>query len=587
VSELSELLVSINASFEQVPGITAPVISESMSVRNYLTTIDLLVAQTISQIDLSIKTLLEAPKEFDVSVQVMMLRGLRESLPEMSSEAHAALDPLDPGLTLASAWAILTGSIVQPPPAPQPEPPPDPSPEPTPIPHEVDYTTGVVPVGFGMIPASQAGLAAGFPLYSPSADDTLYQSPTIEPDQWNSLDESGNYIELLTQERVVSFLSTVSKSKFDDLSPYFFAKAIRDSGIGNFNLAQSFSFSKKLFGGLSVTLDSIDAWGDSISNVVNVYTFYKNTGKLPDGTLSVGLDDWAVVLKQNSSAFLANMLSGATLGLLTQSEAQIVTDTSIQGWELIINGAIDLAAEKMSIGIQTTNSFRYSIFANENIESSADGLHLAGGSDTDLLVGGSGNDVIYGGAGNDLLIGGEGNQDIALFNSARAAASVTRQIDGSLLVASSDGTDTLLGIERLHFSDGNKVAFDLNGNAGFVAKMLGALLGESSWNNKEYIGVALYQLDNAQLNFEQLMDLGLKHILGPNASNGSVVNLLYSNLLGTNPSLSELNEFVGLLDNGIYTLTSLGMAAANHDINAANIGLIGLLESGLQYFSPG
>lgn len=68
------------------------------------------------------------------------------------------------------------------------------------------------------------------------------------------------------------------------------------------------------------------------------------------------------------------------------------------------------------------------------------------------------------------------------------------------------------------------------------------------------------------------MDLGLKQILGPDASNGSVVNLLYSNLAGTNPSLAEFNEFVGLLDKGTYTQTSLGMAAANHDMNAANIG---------------
>ena len=43
-------------------------------------------------------------------------------------------------------------------------------------------------------------------------------------------------------------------------------------------------------------------------------------------------------------------------------------------------------------------------------------------------------------------------------------------------VSSKAGTDTLAGIERLEFADKN-IALDIDGNAGAVAKLLGAFLG--------------------------------------------------------------------------------------------------------------
>lgn len=72
---------------------------------------------------------------------------------------------------------------------------------------------------------------------------------------------------------------------------------------------------------------------------------------------------------------------------------------------------------------------------------------LAGEEGSDTVNGGSNADILYGGLGDDLLSGGKGT-DIAVLDAALALLEITRTASGFTIV-SSDGTDTLLGIERL------------------------------------------------------------------------------------------------------------------------------------------
>ena len=89
-------------------------------------------------------------------------------------------------------------------------------------------------------------------------------------------------------------------------------------------------------------------------------------------------------------------------------------------------------------------------------------------------------------------------------------------------------------MERLRFSD-KGLAFDLDGAAGQVARTLGAVFGPESITNKEYVGIGLSLLD------------------------------------------------VGLLENGTHTTASLAALAADPPINAANVDLVGLSQTGLAY----
>lgn len=79
---------------------------------------------------------------------------------------------------------------------------------------------------------------------------------------------------------------------------------------------------------------------------------------------------------------------------------------------------------------------------------------LSGGGGSDYLDGGLGDDQLEGGAGSDTLIGGDG-YDTAVFDVDFADVRIS-YVDGATLVVGSQGTDRLVGIERLQFRDGYK-----------------------------------------------------------------------------------------------------------------------------------
>lgn len=83
---------------------------------------------------------------------------------------------------------------------------------------------------------------------------------------------------------------------------------------------------------------------------------------------------------------------------------------------------------------------------------------LQGGAGDDQLYGGEGEDRLHGGIGNDLMDGGTGN-DTSVFLGARADYQITRLADGSVEVkdlraTGGTGTDKLIDVEKLKFSDG-------------------------------------------------------------------------------------------------------------------------------------
>lgn len=149
-------------------------------------------------------------------------------------------------------------------------------------------------------------------------------------------------------------------------------------------------------------------------------------------------------------------------------------------------------------------------------------------------------------------------------------------------VSGPEGSDTLLNIERIHFSD-RALAFDMVGNAGMTAKVLGAVFGSDTVENTTYAGIGLNYLDNQGYDYASLMQLALDARLGASASYEDVVNLLYTNVAGVMPSTSALAFYTGLLETGQHTTASLGVLAADTELNAANIDILGLSASGFEY----
>ena len=83
----------------------------------------------------------------------------------------------------------------------------------------------------------------------------------------------------------------------------------------------------------------------------------------------------------------------------------------------------------------------------------ADKLYGGGGDDT--LKGEGGDDLLSGGAGDDILDGG-GGEDTALYSGEFNEFSIIIEVDGSVTIThseGSEGTDTLIDVETVQFSD--------------------------------------------------------------------------------------------------------------------------------------
>ena len=85
------------------------------------------------------------------------------------------------------------------------------------------------------------------------------------------------------------------------------------------------------------------------------------------------------------------------------------------------------------------------------------------------------------------------------------------------------------------------------------------------------------------MTYESLMAAGLEFVLGPEPPSTAVINLFYENIVGSNAPESILSEYKALLDEGSLTPSYLGIAVAEHSLNAVNINLVGLKETGVEY----
>ena len=249
------------------------------------------------------------------------------------------------------------------------------------------------------------------------------------------------------------------------------------------------------------------------------------------------------------------------------------------------------AQNTISLGKDPAN-LRWFYGEYENAAGSAAADQISGNSLDNMIEGKDGNDTLSGRGGNDSLNGDGGDDilngqdgiDTAVYAGSRNTFTITRNTDHSFTIndnTHTEGTDTLTGIERISFSD-DHLALDIDGNAGITAKILGAVFGKDALANKEYAGIGLKLLDGG-MSYNDLMELAINAKLGTHASDTAIVNLLYTNVVGTAPETSDLNYYTGLLQNGSYDESSLGILAADSTANANHIDLIGLAATGLEF----
>jgi hypothetical protein len=188
------------------------------------------------------------------------------------------------------------------------------------------------------------------------------------------------------------------------------------------------------------------------------------------------------------------------------------------------------------------------------------------------------------GVGGEFILGNWG-LDTVTYAGARQDYSVT--LDSSGVDVSDNkglnGTDRLVQVERIHFSD-MSLALDLHGHAGEVLQILGAVFGAEAIHNKAYVGIGLHYLDQLNFTATELMALALNVRLGDQVTNpAEVVRTLYQNVVGSLPTASVQQEFVGLIESGQHTPVSLAMLASQTSLNLTLVGLMGALAVPLEY----
>ncbi|WP_194792938.1 cadherin domain-containing protein [Caenimonas koreensis] len=248
------------------------------------------------------------------------------------------------------------------------------------------------------------------------------------------------------------------------------------------------------------------------------------------------------------------------------------------------------------------NSYLVQVTSSDGIQSSNKmltvnvldlGLHLVGDAGPNNMVGSTYDDTFVGNGGNDRMNGRAGNDtidgsagiDTAIFAGNKAAYNVVVTSPGQMTVTGPDGTDGLTSVERLQFTNAN-VAFDLDGNAGMVVKLIGALFGAPTSHNATAVGIGIGYADEGMTELQLANLVVASDAFAQQAgshSNTDFVNYVYHNLYGVAPTASVRAELVGLLDSHTLTQGAMAVLAAHQDVNAVNVDIVGLTAHGIDY----
>lgn len=243
-------------------------------------------------------------------------------------------------------------------------------------------------------------------------------------------------------------------------------------------------------------------------------------------------------------------------------------------------------AANISAAGQVTVNFGSAI---ENLIGTPFADKLYGNELSNLLVGGLGNDWLEGWAGDDVLVGGQGDDqllggvgiDTAQYSGTYDSYNFSNTVNTFSVKdkrSNADGIDGLTSVERLKFSD-KSVAIDLDGNAGVVAKVMGAVLGSDAIKLSNIVGMGLRYVDNGM----SYADLGLTALNAVGAlTPDAIVSTLWRNVVGSTPTANDKTPYLKMLAEGTKP-GELVVLAGDFSLNLNKIGLMGLAQTGIEF----
>lgn len=222
-------------------------------------------------------------------------------------------------------------------------------------------------------------------------------------------------------------------------------------------------------------------------------------------------------------------------------------------------------------------------FNAESFEVSVQSLNFPERDQSEILKGTRGNDVIYGFGGNDTITGGFGNDtldggeglDTVIFQGSSHEYSISIKNSNHLVVDSindRDGSDVLINIERLQFSDIN-IGLDLDGTAGQAYRIYEAVLdrapdlvGLGYWINDMDNGVSLTTIAQGFIASPEFQGK-----YGANPSYEAYINFLYNNILDRDPDAEGFNYWLTNMQNGVDSPAVVLASFSEGYENTANV----------------
>ncbi|MBA4094428.1 MAG: hypothetical protein C0489_10105, partial [Candidatus Accumulibacter sp.] len=308
--------------------------------------------------------------------------------------------------------------------------------------------------------------------------------------------------------------------------------------------------------GLAVTVtDFVAGAGGDFINLTKLVTPTSGNPFLPGGSLQL--------VQRGADAVL---------------QARVSADGSASFQDVLILRGVSaelLSSENLLYEYGSNNGLLYrGSDGNDNFTGSEHDDILRGIDGDDVLTGRTGNDRLEGGSGNDRLLGGDGNDwldggsgiDTAVFGGARADYGIGAPgTTGSVTVADrrsgvNDGSDTVVNVERLLFSQG-AVAFDTGdqGVAGQAFRIYRAAFdrapdegGLGFWIAAFDRGSSLVDIADGFVRSREFVDQ-----YGAAPSNAELVTRLYRNILDRDPEQAGFDFWLNALDKKLVDLPSL------------------------------
>ena len=185
---------------------------------------------------------------------------------------------------------------------------------------------------------------------------------------------------------------------------------------------------------------------------------------------------------------------------------------------------------------------------------------------------------------NDTIDGGNG-LDSVVFNAPRANYTIKNDAQSCKVEdkTKATGTDTLVNVERLVFSDAT-VALDINGTAGQAYRIYQAAFNRTPDNGglKYWIGLMDNGVSLPTVSSAFIASAEFQKLYGTNPSNELFVTKLYDNVLHRAPDAGGYKYWVDLLNTGGIDKTSTLVNFSESNEN--QVGVIGVIQNGIDLF---